>query len=712
MSLGENGPQSSGEGTRDAIRPLQALLVAAIFTPIVLFCGAGFLTYNNFFAEARERNAQLLDIASQNALNIFGTASLAVDRIADRTAGMSWGEIARSRDVYLFLRQIKTNLPQVGAVGMVGADHHVIAMDLAFPSPDLAAAPRNYIAVPRPGNEDLLISNVIMGQVTKRNQFVLARRRLGAHGENAGLIQLTVDSADLANYYDVLAANSGIHITLARADGVVLARNPEAEAPQTIGVGSKFMEMIREQPEAGEYETHSVIDGKDRLFAYQRLPGFPIYVAVGIDRATIVQGWLRLMSSHLIYGVPVTLMLIFATMIALRRTRQAAAEAERRAELEDQYRQAQKMEAIGQLTGGVAHDFNNLLTVIMGSLEQLQAQVTSEAGKRLLGMAQRGAERGEHLTQSLLSFARRQSLHPETVNLNRLIKDFSELLRRGAGDLVQIRFLLNPTVDPCRIDPAQFQSALLNLVVNSRDAMAATGGQISIETDNVSLDRSHGAEIQPGPYVRVTVGDSGSGMAPEVIERAFDPFYTTKEVGKGSGLGLSQVYGFVKQSGGHLELASQVGVGTTVKIYLPRAHQPASAAVTDEQQRELPTAAQAETVLMVEDDADLREMVAENLRDLGYRVLTAPDGPAALALLEGKEKIDLLFSDFSMPSGMLGDELARRARLLKRGIKVLLTSGYALARDSGEPGGFSTLQKPYRQEDLARAIRQALEGDR
>src|SRR5579864_5169560 len=261
-----------------------------------------------------------------------------------------------------------------------------------------------------------------------------------------------------------------------RRDGVLLARDPPLNEPTRLAAGSSLMRAMQGDPVFGSFVGGAVSDGTERMFAYERVGDFPIYVIAGKDWSAIVAAWARTMASHLIYGVPVTLSLIAATMLALRRTRQMAAETERRAELEEQYRQAQKMEAIGQLTGGVAHDFNNLLTVILGSLEQLQRLVATEPARRLIQAATRGAERGARLTQSLLSFARRQSLKPETVNLNRVIKDFGDLLRGAAGDRVQVQFLLNPTVDPCRVDPAQFQAALLNLVVNARDAMPESGG--------------------------------------------------------------------------------------------------------------------------------------------------------------------------------------------------------------------------------------------
>ncbi len=689
----------------DAIRPLQLLLAAAIATPVLLFAGAAWLNYRAALADARERVSRLADVAAQQAQTVFQTDAFAADRIADHTATMTWQQIAQSPELNEFLRQIKASLPQATAVRMVAPDGRIAATDAQYPAPDRFVQLRPDLGIRRPGMEPLLISTVARGATSAEPEFIVARPKPDRVAPG-GLIEIVMNPEYFTKFYAALAEERDSGTTLLRDDGVVLARDPPTSTALKFAADSPLMRAIGNDPEFGSFSAGSAGDGGERLFAYERVGDFPVYVVAGIDRAAIVAAWARTMASHLVYGVPVTLSLIAATVIALRRTRQAAAEAERRAELEEQYRQAQKMEAIGQLTGGVAHDFNNLLTVILGSLEQLQPMVDAEPGKRLIQSATRGAERGARLTQSLLSFARRQSLKPETVNVNRVIKEFGDLLRGAAGDHVQMQFLLNPTVDPCRIDPAQFQAALLNLVVNARDAMPEGGGRVSIETDTVALDASSGIDIAPGRYVRVTVSDTGRGMSPDVVERAFEPFYTTKEVGKGSGLGLSQVYGFVKQSGGHVELASEPGIGTTVRLFLPRAD--------DAPKDRVEPAARAapgkdETVLVVEDDADLREMVAENLRSLGYRVLTAADAPAALTTIEREPKVDLLFSDYSMPRGMLGDELARRARQLKAGLKVLLTSGYAVAQRGTGAVDFSLLQKPYRQEELARAIRQALD---
>jgi signal transduction histidine kinase/ActR/RegA family two-component response regulator len=379
--------------------------------------------------------------------------------------------------------------------------------------------------------------------------------------------------------------------------------------------------------------------------------------------------------------------------------------------------QSQKLEAVGQLTGGVAHDFNNLLMAIAGNLDLLQRHVQVEAGRRLIEAGHRAVRRGAQLTQSLLAFARRQILRPERVDVNRSIEEFAELLRRASGDTVEMQLILSQQLAACRIDSSQLLSALMNLVINSRDAMPPSGGKITLETENVNIGSgsSSDPEATPGDYVCVKVSDTGSGMPPEVLARAFEPFFTTKEFGTGSGLGLSQVYGFAKQSGGYIELLSDVGVGTTVRLFLPRCEDgPTQAVEKGNGNGAIPTArtSRPETILVVEDDAEVQVTVAENLRSLGYKVVTATDGVEALSQLRRGEQFDLLFSDIAMPNGMPGDELAKHAAQLCQGIRVLLTSGYARSQSGGAlVRGIPVLRKPYRQDELAHAVRAALDRE-
>jgi signal transduction histidine kinase/CheY-like chemotaxis protein len=376
--------------------------------------------------------------------------------------------------------------------------------------------------------------------------------------------------------------------------------------------------------------------------------------------------------------------------------------------------QAQRLEAIGQLTGGVAHDFNNLLTVIIGNLELIsKAWGDPEKIERLVQNAMMAARRGEHLVRQLLTYARRQINHPQTVNLNQLITNTEHLVRRAIGEQIEVVSLLSPLLAPVEIDPAQFEAAILNLAINSRDAMAE-GGRITIETHNVTIDRDHAAadpDVTPGPYVMIAVSDSGAGMSPAVQARAFDPFFTTKEVGKGSGLGLSQVYGFAKTAGGHVRIYSELGIGTTVKLYLP---QSANRAASRERSAEtaLPSTGGG-AILLVEDDEDVLAVTAESLRELGYEVVTAADAARAMEILRGDRPIDLLFSDVIIPGGTNGAQLAVTARRLRPELKVLLGSGYtaaALSLEHGLPDNLNVVGKPYQREELAKKLRLAIGG--
>jgi PAS domain S-box-containing protein len=379
---------------------------------------------------------------------------------------------------------------------------------------------------------------------------------------------------------------------------------------------------------------------------------------------------------------------------------------------EERLRQSEKMNAVGQLTGGVAHDFNNLLTVVIGNLDLAIERVQPELRASVEG-ALRAAERGAALVRQMLAFSRRQTLIAETLDLNRVAAGMEEMLRRTLGEDVEIEMRLATPLWPALADRAQVESALLNLAINARDAMPR-GGKLTIETDNAHLDQDYAArntEVSPGDYVALAVTDTGTGMTPEVLEHAFEPFFTTKEVGKGTGLGLSMIYGFAKQSRGHVKIYSEVGHGTTVRLYLPR-----KAAATD---AVTPAAAEqtrmrgSETILVVEDDPDVRTFVTGQLRDLGYRVIEAADGPEAQRILDSDEAIDLLFTDVVMPGGVTGRQLADAARARRSDLKAVFTSGYtenSIVHQGKLDKGVSFLAKPFRRQELARKIRETLDS--
>jgi PAS domain S-box-containing protein len=391
---------------------------------------------------------------------------------------------------------------------------------------------------------------------------------------------------------------------------------------------------------------------------------------------------------------------------------------ERRA-ADERARQAQKMESIGQLTGGVAHDFNNLLTIIIGNLETLQRNLNAtqlapvELLKRSADNAMRGSRRAESLTQRLLAFSRQTPLAPKPIDIGHLVGGLSDLLRRTLGERVTVETVLAGGLWRASVDPNQLEVAIINLAVNARDAMPE-GGKLTIETANVYLDDNYAAnqvEVAPGQYVMIAITDSGVGMPPEVLAKAFDPFFTTKDVGHGTGLGLSQVYGFAKQSGGHVKIYSELGDGTTIKLYFLRVH----AAASDRESDAVPAVARGfatETILVVEDDPDVRSYGCDSLRDLGYDVIEAKDGHAALRVLDSNAQVKVLFTDVGLPGGMNGRQLADEARRRRPQLKVLFTTGYArnaIVHDGRLDPGVELITKPYTQAALSTKLRDIID---
>ena len=377
--------------------------------------------------------------------------------------------------------------------------------------------------------------------------------------------------------------------------------------------------------------------------------------------------------------------------------------------MEEELRQSQKMEAVGQLTGGLAHDFNNLIGVVVGNLDILMERLAPASLDEmdLVGAAIEAALRGAELTKQLLAFSRQQALSPKIIDLAAVLGKASQLLRRTLGESITIDVRVADGIWPVLVDSAQLESAILNLAINARDAMR-DGGCLTIEASNVALDGSAG-DRAPEPCVVISVADTGTGMSPEILRQVFDPFFTTKGAA-GTGLGLSMVYGFVKQSGGHTSITSEPGLGTMVRIHLPCAE---AAQILAKAPRISSTAVGGnETVLVVEDNDGMRDVVVRQLRSLGYRTIPARDGATGLACLRGSAAVDLLLSDIILPGGMDGWALAEAAGRLRPGLKVLLTSGF----NGGTPSpmtpervAIDLLDKPYRKDELARRVRSALD---
>ena len=518
--------------------------------------------------------------------------------------------------------------------------------------------------------------------------------------------------AALERLFAPIAARNSGSFALIRNDGEVLARFP---APTTGGVkldpSTGFGRLIAEHPEGGRYTTVSTVDQLERRFSVRKLEGFPLYVSSSLQTSDIRRAWLWYMAGHLVFGIPATAFFVVLILLAMRNTSALYAEAERRELLEASLRQSQKMDAVGRLTGGVAHDFNNLLTIILGNLQMALRNLPEGRPRNLISKALLGAERATELTKRLLAFARSQPLNPQPVDANSLVASMSELLGRTLGEAISIETVRSGGLWQVEIDASELEAAILNLAVNARDAMTQ-GGRLTIETGNTLLDEEYCESIEdlkPGQYVMISVTDTGSGMPKDVIERAFDPFFTTKPAGAGTGLGLSQVYGFVKQSGGHVRIYSEANEGTTVRIYLPRSFARGEI-VAPKLTPDEPVSGNQETIVVVEDDPDVRNYVAETLIALNYQVKQMSDPEAALAVVKQPGSIDLLLTDVVMP-GMNGRELADAAVLSRPGLKVLFMTGYsrnAIVHQGRLDPGVSLIQKPFSQTLLAMRIRKML----
>jgi len=389
--------------------------------------------------------------------------------------------------------------------------------------------------------------------------------------------------------------------------------------------------------------------------------------------------------------------------------RQLAGQIAERERVETVLRQAQRLEAVGQLTSGVAHDFNNLLMVVLGNIRQMQKTRHDPVTQRRLQIMTQAAERGAKLTAQMLAFSRRQRLEPRAVDLNDTVRGMRDLLQATMGGSVHIETVLQPNLWPAMIDPTQIELVILNLAINARDAMEV-GGTLTVETANVVLDApTRPEEPAAGDYVMIAVSDTGSGMSEEVLGKVFEPFFTTKEVGKGSGLGLSQVFGLAKQSGGGVRIDSSVGLGTAVRVFLPRAESHARIAAAGDAP-ESDTGPKDLNVLLVDDDSAVREVTASFLHDLGYHVVEAGSGGAALEVLDRQSEIDLMLVDFAMP-GMNGAEVAREVHARRPELPILFVTGYADTEALAAAGDDGILRKPFVEKDLAAKLRSVLKVD-
>jgi two-component system, NtrC family, sensor kinase len=577
--------------------PLRGLLAASLAVPLLLLAIAAWQNFRLVRSQAEQRLMIEAGELREHALNTVKTYAIVLAWIDARTRGLDWDRIAHDEELHRFLSDLDT-LPQIDEVWMADAAGRPVVSGRSSLIPSIDVSDRDCFAAEQKRDAGIFISREQVGALTHAPEFDICERRSTADKAFDGIIVVSARPAYFSEFYRTVSEDKRFAASLLRGDGSLLVRYPALSAPPVLARDSPFMQAIDSNPERGWFGGRGETDGIERFFAYQRVEGYPLYVAYGIPKKDVLHSWLANLVNYSLFAVPASLALFGMTLLAVRQiqrhaiaswrwrttARRLRREMNRRALAEAELRQAQKMEALGQLTGGVAHDFNNLLTVLQGSLEMLSGRQQSDQLQARVDTALRTVERGERLTEQLLAFARRQPLAKATIDLNAQLRGMTELLVRTVGSGVTISTDLAPDLWPADADATQLELAVINLAINARDAMPA-GGKLGIRTFNLAVAReSVQAKPTVGDFVGLEISDTGQGMLPEVAARAFEPFFTTKEAGKGTGLGLSMVYGFARQLGGSASIRSEVDRGTAVTLLLPRvspAREPDRAGATD-----------------------------------------------------------------------------------------------------------------------------------
>jgi signal transduction histidine kinase/CheY-like chemotaxis protein len=650
---------------------------------------------------------------------VFETIDRSLAEINEVVRGLS-DDVIRAREPALHrrLKRLADSLPQLKSAWIFDADGKSLVNSLASPPLAQSFADRDYFYA----HVDQTIGTFIGASLTPRQPyqgarfFGVSRRRETDDGRFIGVIQASVLPEYFESFYARIGSDPGSFFAMGRTDGVVLAHLPRLDHDLRLDPNGPVGRSIAAHPEHGLITITWPSDEVERRIGYRRIAEYPIYVSAGLETSAIRARWFATMGQHLVFGIPATALLFLLLALAFRRTQHLQAEAAGRREAEEALKHSQRLEALGQLTGGVAHDFNNLLTVIRASVDLLnRPQLSEERRQRYITAIADAVGRAAKLTSQLLAFARRQTLKPEVFDVGARLQSLHDMLATLLGPAIEIAMRL--PAEPCLVnaDASQFETALINMATNARDAMHGKGRIVfNVEaaatiadtrapvSGNPDLSGHHDLPGKHG-FVGIAVSDTGIGIPATRLERIFEPFFTTKQVGHGTGLGLSQVFGFARQSGGEVTVTSEVGHGSTFSLYLPRV------APHLLPQRQAPNTAPAMagsgmSVLLVEDNIELANFAADGLTELGYSVTLVDNATDALAeLIMDSDRFDVVFSDIVMP-GMTGLDLAQAVRDRGIGVPVVLTTGYSEALSQDSNIDFELVQKPYAIDQLSRVL--------
>jgi signal transduction histidine kinase/CheY-like chemotaxis protein len=666
--------------------------------------------------EETERSVQSVDLVLRSLQEKVAADGIVTPEAFSRNlVGREMSEMLKAR---------VTGIPQLDDVAFVSTDGRLINMSRDFPAPDVNLSDREYFLALKDQPADFaFLSAPLHSRTIGRLSLYLARRVSGPSGEFVGVVVARLDLAYFQNLFKALQGGKGDGVSLWRRDGTLIVYSPTLTDPTTLFKPVPGRKLRR----AGEpftYEVAASANSPARIVAAMAGREFPLVLSVSRTLDEILADWyqfLALLSAGTLFCILTIATVVWLLVRQFSTYEQLTAAVEERSRAvaqrehaEAQLRQAQKLESIGQLTGGVAHDFNNLLTAVLGNLDLLTRRLEGK-DERLYNFAKNAfdaANRGASLTQRLLAFSRRQPLDSRPTEIGGVLGSIGEILRRTLGENIELAVVFAPEVWPVMVDENQLQSAILNIAINARDAMDGRGRLQIAAANCLKADQANRKALEnaPGDYVLLSIKDGGKGMDDEVLQRVFEPFFSTKPAGRGTGLGLSQVYGFIKQTGGHIDIHSEVGKGTTVSMYLPRAESEGAVAapvlIPEAEQNERGTG----RILLVEDDADVRAYSAEILRELGYIVRDVANPKTALEMLREDARISLIFTDMGLP-GMNGRELVNEARRIRPEIRVLYMTGYA--EDSINELGVTDIDvniiaKPFTRQELVKKINMVL----
>jgi signal transduction histidine kinase/CheY-like chemotaxis protein len=690
---------------------LRATMWLAVAVPLLLFALVGRNLHERALAEARLRVDSAARIAEEHALKVFETNVSLLNRVADALADDPETLLrARDRSLHDQLVRMTADLRQLQGLFVIGPSGQIIVTNRVFPAPPVNVSDRAFFRHHREGGAQPYFTEVLTSRTTGEPFFDMSVRRNGADGSLTAVLSASLAPQYFADFYrQVAGQDKDMSIALRHANGALLAGWPRAPASADAASAP-----------AGPASTVAVAEGAQRIAAERQLGSYPVFVNAWIDRSAALAPWYGQMVVLAAFVFPIALALMYVAWVALQRTHRSLRmqqelldETAQRMEVEENLRQARKLEALGRLGGGVAHDFNNLLMVISNNLYLHRRLQPSVAGSTHLAAIERAVVGGTKLTGQLLSFSHRQALRIERVRLQELLPNTAALIEPAVGSPVRVEVQVEPDTAPIEVDVPELELALLNLAINARDAMPK-GGALRIAAAN----RADG-ELPSlvGAFVVISVQDSGTGVAPELLERVFEPFFTTKPVGQGTGLGLSQVYGFCTRAGGTATFDNGLGVGATVRLYLPAADEttkppdlapalaPVSAAAPSPAAVSLPGV----RVLLVEDNADLASASTGLLESMGCRVWHADNANLAMEVLQTQAaQFDIVLSDIVMCGTLDGMELAARIKTEHPQLPVVLISGYSESIERATALGVQVLSKPCTPQALAAAMGQAM----